>query len=163
MNTMSILLSSMPEMLDEFNDIIAVVLVFAIPIIGTILLFGLPIMIAMLIYRHKVNDTNMRAKVILAAMDKYPGAVPEELINSLNKPQKSVKERLLGKLLWGCLFSLSGLAIVATALFSRVFDSGMFVFGILLLAVGVAFLIYYFVGRRQLRTQIEAEEQKLLN
>ena len=97
---------------------------------------------------------------------KNAGAVPEELVQSLNKPRKSIKERLLDKLLWGIICIIAGVgAVVLTVVHyctvGSMDDNGVMLgIGIALLAVGVALLIYYFAGRKVLRSEIEAEERK---
>ena len=89
-------------------------------------------------------------------------------MRSLNKPQKSLKERLLGKLLWGIICGLSGIGLVIAEFFMYDWDRKSFeddgvllVLGLVLLAVGIAFLIYYNVGKRELISEIESEEQQL--
>lgn len=157
MNTLTVLLNATPWWLsDVISDIVACVLIFS-----------LPILIAILIYRRKVNDTNKRAEVALAALEKNNGIVPEELMKSLNKPQKSLKERLLGKLMWGILCSVSGVGLIIAAVVEYCsnngvdeFDADSLVFSGILLALGIGFLVYYFVGRRMLAKEIEAEEKE---
>ena len=140
------------------NDLIgffAVVLIFANPIVWMIL-----------DYRHKVKKNNQQTQIILTAIEKNAGAVPEELVQSLNKPRKSIKERLLDKLLWGIICIIAGVgAVVLTVVHyctvGSMDDNGVMLgIGIALLAVGVALLIYYFAGRKVLRSEIEAEERK---
>ncbi|MBR6049491.1 MAG: hypothetical protein IKP83_04930 [Bacteroidales bacterium] len=122
-------------------------------------------MIAILSYRRKVNETNKRAEVVLAALEKGSGEMPEELMKSLNKPQKSIKERLLGKLLWGLSFTIFG-AVLLVAKIVRYnagnTDEMISLGGIALLALGIGYLVYYFVGRRMLSKEIEAEERENL-
>ena len=87
---MSILLNIDPYWSSDLTDLIAVVVALSIPIV-----------IAVLVYRHKVNETNKRTQVLLSALENNAGAVPEEIIKGLNTPKKSLKERLLGKLQGG--------------------------------------------------------------
>lgn len=155
MNTLTVLLSATPWWLSSvISDIVAGVLIFSIPII-----------IAILIYRRKVNETNKRAEVALAALEKGSGEMPEELMKSLNKPQKSLKERLLGKLLWGLSFTIFGAVLFVAKLVSYTAgttDEMISLGGIALLALGIGYLVYYFVGRRMLSKEIEAEEHEKL-
>ena len=155
MNTLTVLLSATPWWLSSvISDIVAGVLIFSIPII-----------IAILIYRRKVNETNKRAEVALAALEKGSGEMPEELMKSLNKPQKSLKERLLGKLLWGLSFTIFGAVLFVAKLVSYnagTTDEMISIGGIALLALGIGYLVYYFVGRRMLSKEIEAEERENL-
>lgn len=153
---MSILLTVYPYGIDDLTGLIAAVLIFSFPI-----------MIAILVYRHKVNATNKRTQIILTALEKNEGTVPEELLKSLNEPKKSTKERLLWKLLWGILGCLTGLGLIIATIVeyyaNQCFDTEILIYGLVVLAAGVAFLVYYFVGRRALQAEIEAEEQKKKN
>lgn len=153
---MSILLTVYPYGIDDLTGLIAAVLIFSFPI-----------MIAILVYRHKVNATNKRTQIILTALEKNEGSVPEELLKSLNEPKKSTKERLLWKLLWGILGCLAGLGLIIATIVeyyaNECFDTELLIYGLVVLAAGVAFLVYYFVGRRALQAEIEVEEQKKKN
>ena len=155
MNTMSVLLTVYPWGLDDLTGLIAAVLVLS-----------LPIWITLFVYRHKMNATNKRTQVILTALEKNEGSLPEELIKSINEPKKSIKERLLGKLLLGILCSVAGLGLVIAVIveyYSRAreyFDADWLAIGLIVMAAGVAFLVYYFIGKRALQAEIEAEERK---
>lgn len=154
MNIMAILLNE--YFMEQLTELVAVVLVLTLPIV-----------IAALIYRHRRNDTDKRSQVLLTALEKNAGSLPEDLLKSINQPRKSTKERLLGKLLWGMLGSVVGLGLIISAFITcgnnrkaLAFNSPL-VFGVVVLAVGVAFLVYYFIGRKELRNEIEAEENDL--
>ena len=155
---MSVLLTMYPWGIDDLTGLIAAVL-----------LLSLPIWIALFVYRHKVNATNKRTQVILTALEKNEGSLPEELIKSINEPKKSIKERLLGKLLLGILCSLAGLGLIIAVIVeyctgSREYlDADFLAIGLIIMAAGVAFLVYYFIGRRALQAEIEAEERKAKN
>lgn len=154
MNTMSVLLTVDPWTIDDLTGLIAAVLVLS-----------LPIWIALFVYRHKVNATNKRTQVILTALEKNEGSLPKELIKSINEPKKSIKERLLGKLLLGILCSLAGLGLIIAVIVEyctgsrEYFDADGLALGLVIMAAGVAFLVYYFIGRRALQAEIEAEER----
>ena len=152
---MSVLLTMYPWGIDDLTGLIAAVLILS-----------LPIWIALFVYRHKVNATNKRTQVILTALEKNEGSLPEELIKSINEPKKSIKERLLGKLLLGILCSLAGLGLIIAVIVEyctgarEYLDADFLAIGLIMMAAGVAFLVYYFIGRRALQTEIEAEERK---
>lgn len=154
MNTMSVLLTMYPWGIDDLTGLIAAVLILS-----------LPIWIAIFVYRHKVNATNKRTQVILTALEKNEGSLPEELIKSINEPKKSIKERLLGKLLLGILCSLAGLGLIIAVIVEyctgarEYLDADFLAIGLIMMAAGVAFLVYYFIGKRTLKAEIEAEER----
>ena len=78
----------------------------------TILMFGifvvLPIIIVAIVARAKTNATNKRAQIALAAIEKNSDVDLEEFFKKMNQPRPSIKERLLDKLLYGCIFTLFG-------------------------------------------------------
>ena len=156
MNTMLVLLDVDPWLVEDLTGLISAMLIFL-----------LPILIAILVYRHKVNATNKRTQIILTALEKNEGTIPDELLKSLNEPKKSTKERLLGKLLWGILGCLAGLGLVIATIAkyyaNENFDDDLLTFGLIVLAAGIAFMVYYFIGKRALKAEIEAEEQKAKN
>ena len=141
--------------MEDFTEFVCAALIFATPIVWMIL-----------DYLHRVKKNNQQTQILLTAIEKNAGAVPEELVQSLNKPRKSIKERLLDKLLWGIICIIAGVgAVVLTVVHyctvGSMDDHGVaLACSIALLAVGSALVIYYIVGRRELRSEIEAEERK---
>lgn len=125
----------------------------------------LPIIIVAIVARAKTNATNKRAQIALAAIEKNSDVDLEEFFKKMNPPRPSIKERLLDKLLYGCIFTLFGVGIyVALAMFGLVIDEvnadmfiGLSFVAVPSLGVGLAFLINYFVGRKVLKQEIEAE------
>ena len=141
-------------------------------IVGLILgiAFGcvLPIVLALLKTRRKMNEADVRKQIVLAAIEKNKETDVEELLKKKAPKQKLLKEKLLSKLLWGCIISLLGLSLFGCGLwidwcggFDPDFISFLYFCGGVLFAVGLAFIIYYFVGKKILAKEIEAEEKKL--
>ena len=137
-----------------------------------ILYFGifvvLPVIIVALVTRAKTNATNKRAEIALAAIEKNSDVNLEEFFKKMNPPRRSIKERLLDKLLWGCIFTLFGAGIYVAILvyhmnvedFNRDMFIGLSFIAVPSLGVGLAFLINYYVGRKVLKEEIEAEARK---
>lgn len=128
----------------------------------------LPIIIVALMARVKTNITNKRAQIALAAIEKNSDVDLEAFFKKMNLPSRSIKERLLDKLLYGNIFTLFGVGIyIAIFVFNMnvgSFDKNMFIglsfAAVPSLGVGLAFLINYFVGRRVLKLEIDAEAKK---
>ena len=128
----------------------------------------LPIIIVALMARVKTNITNKRAQIALAAIEKNSDVDLEAFFKKMNLPSRSIKERLLDKLLYGSIFTLFGVGIyIAIFVFNMnvgSFDKNMFIglsfAAVPSLGVGRAFLINYFVGRRVLKLEIDAEAKK---
>ena len=128
----------------------------------------LPIIIVALMARVKTNITNKRAQIALAAIEKNSDVDLEAFFKKMNLPSRSIKERLLDKLLYGSIFTLFGVGIyIAIFVFNMnvgSFDKNMFIglsfAAVPTLGVGLAFLINNFVGRRVLKLEIDAEAKK---
>ena len=129
----------------------------------------LPIVYIWFETRRKMNDTNQRTQIVLAAIEKNPEMDLEELMAKISPKKKLLKEKLLSKLLWGCIIAFLGIASVGFCAWGG-FIGGMNtkdlllhgLIGFLLLAIGIAFLINYYVGKKMLAKEMEAEQAKLL-
>lgn len=128
----------------------------------------MPVIIVSLVTRAITNATNKRAEIALAAIEKNSDVNLEEFFKKMNPPRRSIKERLLDKLLWGCIFTLFGAGIYVAILvyhmnvedFNRDMFIGLSFIAVPSLGVGLAFLINYYVGRKVLKEEIEAEARK---
>lgn len=128
----------------------------------------LPIVMGWMSTRRKMNETETRRQIILAAIEKNKETDVEELLKKMAPKQKLLKEKLLSKLLWGCIISLLGFIIFGCGLWIDWCGGSdpdeihflYFCCGVLF-AIGIGFLIYYFVGKKMLAKELEAEEKKL--
>jgi hypothetical protein len=80
-----------------------------------------------------------------------------------------LKEKLLSKLLSACITTFLGIALLAAAIWVDCMGGMeadhlhlLYIGGFVLLAVGIAFLINYNVGKKMLVKEMEAEEQNTL-
>lgn len=128
----------------------------------------LPIVIIWLIVRRRMNETNARTQIALAAIEKNPDMDIEELLKKISTKGRLLKEKLLTKLLWGCLTTLFGIGLIGFGIYLSANRLGgtddpmtAVCFGLISLGVGIAFLINYFVGKRMLAKEIELEEKRL--
>ncbi len=128
----------------------------------------LPITVVWMIVRHRMNETNQRTQIILAAIEKNPELDLEELMKKIT-PKKLLKEKLLAKLLRGCLSTLLGLGLIGFGIYLNVNNLGgkddpmsSICIGLILLAIGIAFLVNYTLGKKMLAKEIEAEEKTAL-
>ena len=136
-------------------------------IVKIILIIGviaLPVLIVWLNNRKKINEANQRTQIVLAAIEKNAETDVEDLLKKMAPQKKLLKEKLLTKLLWGGILTLLGLAFIAFGCIASRGDwNNPFVLcGPLLMPVGIAFLINYFVGKKLLAKEIEAEQNQQL-
>ena len=127
----------------------------------------LPIIFIWMETRRKMNETNARTQIVTAALEKNPDMDVEEILKKVSRKPKLLKEKLLTKLLWGCITSIVGIGLIAYGFFLTTQEIHMFEdvqtaigFGVVLLGIGIAFLINYAVGRKMLAKDIEAEQNK---
>ena len=93
----------------------------------------------------------------------------EELMNKISPKKKLLKEKLLGKLLAGSITTFLGLGFLGFYAYqsyvggNSIFDNNMLgLAGVVLLGVGIALIVNYYVGKKMLTKEMEAEQAKLL-
>lgn len=121
----------------------------------------LPITIVAIVFKSVLASERNRKEIILAALEKNPNLNVEDLVKRMKKSEKLIKEKLLAKLQRGCLCCLMGVALVLLYFFPSVQNEFLIIAGTALIAIGIAFLVGYFVGRRMLEEEILAEEQNM--
>lgn len=142
----------------------------SVDIVGVLVPIGicvvLPILIVWLVIRLKIHESNKRTEIVLAAIEKNGEVDVEEFLKKLNPPTKTLKEKMLGKLLASGIFSFVGLVILVSVLVEfliggindKVFFVGLLLGGIIF-AIGIAFFITYRVGKKMLSGEMEAETE----
>ena len=126
----------------------------------------LPIVIIWLGIRQKMNETNQRTKIVLAAIEKNPDMDIEELMKKISPKKKLLKEKLLSKLLWGSICALLGISIFVYGLlvdYKGGMDSNdliqIYIGGGILFVIGIALLAHYHISKKMLAKEIEAEKK----
>lgn len=116
----------------------------------------LPVTIVWLICRRWINNDNRRADVLIEAIKTYNGMDIDHLVETLAKPNKTPAELLNLRLLRGCIFTLVGLALTVVCVVICLNCGGMtdpagifMVLGAVSVAIGVSYLITYFVTKKQ--------------
>lgn len=122
----------------------------------------LPIAIVAIVFRSALASERNRKEIVLTVLEKNPDIDVEQLMKNLKKSEKLIKEKLLARLERGCLCCLMGVAFMVLYFFLGVQGEDFItVVGAALIAIGIAFLISYFVGRRMLAKEMEAEQQNM--
>ncbi len=139
---------------------------------GIVFLIGvcvvLPLTIVWLVNKRKNHEIDKKTEILMALMEKKPNIDPAEVLSKLNMSQNSVrkplKQKLLEQLLTGCIFLLVGAVLFFTHLANMIFLGSKtmgLVGGGVLAAIGIAFIIYYFVSRKMLQHEIATEEKRM--
>ena len=125
----------------------------------------LPVSIVLIIGLVRSNETNRKAEVMLKAIEAGQSINPDFLKTANRK--KSIKKDLLEKLNGACITGLMGITFLLIFFFGRGWSEHFFptpiylLAGAVMLAVGIGLLLSYFVGKKLLATEIEAEEKNL--
>lgn len=121
----------------------------------------LPVAIVAIVFKSALASERNRKEIILAALEKNPNLDVEDLVKRMKKSEKLIKEKLLARLERGCLCCLMGVSFVLLYFFLSVQNEFLIITGAALIAIGIAFLVSYFVGRRMLAQEMEAEQQNM--
>ena len=149
------------EVLEEIGGMLEDIL---IPISICVIM---PITMVWLHMRSKKHESDNRTRIVLTALEKNPNIDLEELIQKITPKSATLKEKLLKKLMWGSVISAIGIGFLGYALYMD-FVGGMsvknmersyFCGGITML-IGLAILLVFFISRRMLAKELEAEGNK---
>ena len=127
----------------------------------------LPVTIVGLVMWTRRNETNRKTEVMLKAIENG-STIDPEFFQTKQKP-KSVKKELLDKLTGACVTFAMGIAFLVLAIVRYIspevslgfFGQGLPYVGGILLAIGIGLFISYFVGKKMMAKEIEAEERAL--
>ena len=140
---------------------------FGVPVFICVIL---PVVVVWLVTRAKQNETNRKADIMLKAIEAGVPVDMEQFKSGKKKAPVSIKQELLDKLNGACITSLMGIGFLTLGILRVVItDFGRNTLlnkfwlpaGCVLLAVGIGLFISYFVGKKLLAKEIEAEEKKL--
>ena len=128
----------------------------------------LPVMIVWLINRTRQNETNRKTEIMLKAIES--GATIDADFFKAQQEQnapKTLKEKLLNRLTAGCVCTFIGIAAVVVCFileaklgWDHVGDF-MLTFGAISIAIGISFLLVFFVGKKMLAKEMQAEAKAL--
>lgn len=126
---------------------------------------ALPVMIVWLVMRKKTNETNRRTEIVLAAIEKNSEIDVEDFFKKMNPAQKTLKEKLMQRFLWGTVFvalgvSLIGFVLIRTLWGGAAINDVMLLGGVVACVVGIAFLLTYWVSWKVLAKELESESKE---
>lgn len=115
----------------------------------------LPVLIVWIMYRHATNKDNKNAEIIIKAIENNSAIDADTLVEALGKKQKTPLEVLQLRLLRGCIFTFIGIAAgiysaidASTTAYFDINDQPSFIVAGLGLAIGIAYLVVYFITRK---------------
>lgn len=147
-----------------WNDILTN---FGVPVFVCVVL---PIVIVWLVARTRQNEANRKAEIMLKAIEAGVPVDMSQFEPAKKKSAKSIKQELLDKLNGAIITGLMGIGFLVLGILRAIDPQfGLNTFlnkwwlpaGGVLLAVGIGLFISYYVGKKMLAKEIEAEENAL--
>lgn len=127
----------------------------------------LPLGIVVAYYISNMYSEKRRSEVLKKALEMNPGIDPAKLADVLGSPRKSPKEILFSRLLKGCTWFLVGLALLIITVCMPGMDSELativYIASGILMAVGLSYLIVYFVTRKSVLSESCDKEDDTCN
>ena len=124
----------------------------------------LPVMVVWLVTRARIKKNEQKMAVLMKAIENGVDIDPELLISE-TESSRNTKMRLIKKLTTGIVCSMIGVVLLVCPsidAFEGVAGLEMlYIIGGVMVAMGVAYMVAFFVGRKYLAPEIEAEERKL--
>lgn len=124
----------------------------------------LPVMVVWLVTRARLKKNEQKMAVLVKAIENGVDIDPALLVSE-TEGGRNTKMKLVRKLTTGVICAIIGLAVlICTQLdaFDGVAGIEMlYIIGGVLIAVGAAYILAFFVGRKYLAPEIDAEEKKL--
>lgn len=119
----------------------------------------LPVAIVGIYYWSQINAENKRAEILMKAIEANCGPDADKLAEALQKPRETAREILNLRLLRGCMFTFVGLGLCIVGIVSACMGTEFasdpvtvpLVFGGASLAIGLSYLVVYFVTRKQVK------------
>ena len=125
----------------------------------------LPISIVAMVLGRKKHEMNKRTEILLAAIEKNAELDVDEYLRKMSPNKKTIKERLITKLLWGSVLSALGFAILLYALWmdfvggTTMILPGVYMSGVSFLLVGLAVIFVFFISKKMLAKEMKAEAE----
>ena len=132
----------------------------------------MPVAVVWLVMRTKLNETNKMAEIMLKSIEAGTPIDPDYFKTQTQALRKSLKERQLGWLTAACILIALGFGSIlvggiiilvnnwsyetAPSAYSLITFAGG-----LVLVIGLALLVVYFIRKRILAKELEAEEKAL--
>ena len=107
----------------------------------------LPIAVVAIIFRSVSNSENQHARVMIEAINHSDKVDTDKLIESMKKQPMTPRRLLSLRILRGLIFFLVGLCFMIYY-FVDPLDSSFLLVGLILAAVGIAYLVVYLATRK---------------
>ena len=126
----------------------------------------LPVLIVWLVLRSRKHQMDCKTEIVMKAIE--AGVPVDDNFFKSPKKAKGTKKELLERFTGACVTTFLGIAFLALSICGKNLPGvsvndyvELAVPGGVLLAIGIALFIAFFIGRKMLASDIEAEEKEL--
>ena len=115
----------------------------------------MPVSIVLIVFLNKMSSDRQRTNIIIKAIEANNNIDADKLAESLKKTSRTPLQILNLRLLRGCICTLIGIGLVICGIFNYANNTHEdavtlpMIMGFVSFAVGVSYLIVYFVTRKQ--------------
>lgn len=119
--------------------------------------FLLPVLVVAIVFAFKSYEVRKKTELLAKALEHGENVDTEKLIKSLSHKEKSVRQKLYGKMTSGLVLSFIGIYLIAIGCSDIALDD-FILFGYIFLALGLAFVASFFFGKYYLAKEIEKQD-----
>lgn len=118
-----------------------------------------PVMMITSFYKSRNHEIDRKMDVLSKAIENGQDIDPRLFTDE--KSSKTLKMRLLNKLTWGAILLVVSIGMfVGSAFMYEEEKLGMIIPGSILAAIGAGLLAYFFIGKKWMTPEIEADEAR---
>jgi len=119
--------------------------------------FLLPVLVVAIVFAFKSYEVRKKTELLAKALEHGENVDTEKLIKSLSHKEKSVRQKLYGKMTSGLVLSFIGISFIAIGC-SDIAEDDFISLGYIFLALGLAFVASFFFGKYYLAKEIEKQD-----
>ena len=123
----------------------------------------LPVLVVWLISRTIINRDNKNAEILIKALENNSNIDVDKLMSAWSKKEKTPAQILNLRLLRGCIFTFIGIAAAVAAIVATYNQPNDHLYEMLSvaglpLAIGIAYLLVYFVTRKSVNADTNGND-----
>lgn len=119
--------------------------------------FLLPLFIVGIVFGYKSYELRKKTDLVAKALEKGEYVDTDKLIMVLAPKRKTIRQKLYGRMKTGLFFSFTGLSLILIGLIDSSI-SDFTLYGCVVLAIGLATIASFLVGKYYLVNEIEKED-----
>lgn len=119
--------------------------------------FLLPLFIIAIVFVYKSYDLRKKTELVVKALELGESVDTDKLINVLTPKKKTLRQKLHSRLTTGIFFSFIGVAFIIIGCTDNSL-SDFSLFGYILLAIGLTFIVSFFIGKYYLANEIKRQD-----